>query len=114
MPLIVVNTNLNLEKEKKDSLKSELGRIIELLPGKTEQQLMVDISDGHTIYFHGEEAKQTAYIDVRMYGSQSFESKAEFTSAVFEVAKEQLGLENDEVFVNIGEYGIWGARGALK
>ena len=114
MPLIVLNTNLTVEKAQKDALKDAFGKAITILPGKTEQVLMVDISDGHTIYFRGEELERVAHVDVRLYGSCSFESKAEFTKAVYIILNEILGLKDEEATVNIGEYSVWGAKGKLK
>ena len=114
MPLIIVNTNLTLEKNQKDALKDAFGKAITILPGKTEQVLMIDISDGHTIYFHGEEPAGTAHVEVRLYGSSSFASKAEFTEAVYKLLEDIVGLDKDEVVVNFNEFSVWGAKGKLK
>lgn len=114
MPLIVLNTNLTLEKTQKDALKDAFGDIITILPGKTEQVLMVDISDGRTIYFRGKEPERVAHVDVRLYGSSSFEAKSGFTKAVYKSLNDILELKEDEVTVNIGEYSVWGAQGKLK
>ena len=114
MPLIVVNTSLTLEKEQKDAIKSEMGKAITIIPGKTEQVLMVDVSDGRTIYFHGEEPKQAAHVDVHIYGSANFAVKSEFTQAIYKVLNDTVGLKDDEVFVTINEHSVWGAKGKLK
>lgn len=114
MPLIVVNTSLTLEKEQKDAIKREMGKAIEIIPGKTEQVLMVDISDGRTIYFRGEEPKQAAHVDVRIYGSANFAIKSEFTLAIYKVLNDTVGLKADEVFVNFNELPVWGSDGKLK
>jgi Macrophage migration inhibitory factor (MIF). len=114
MPHIIVNTNLTLEKSQKDALKDAFGKDITILPGKTESVLMVDISDGHTMYFRGEELEEVAHVEVRLYGSSSFEAKAEFTRALYKIIKDIIGIKEDDVTVCIGEYPVWGARGNLK
>ena len=114
MPHIIVNTNLTLGKEQKDAFKNEFGKAITILPGKTEQVLMVDISDGHTIYFRGEEPEQVAHVEVRLYGTSSFESKSEFTREVYRILNDILGLKENEATVCFGEYSVWGANGKLK
>ena len=43
MPFINVKTNINIEN--KDVIKEELGKLISILPGKSETWLMVDIED---------------------------------------------------------------------
>ncbi|MDR1953445.1 MAG: hypothetical protein LBQ21_03065, partial [Clostridiales Family XIII bacterium] len=91
MPLIVVNTNLSLEKKQKDDITSKLGEVITILPNKTEKVLMVDISDGHTIYFRGKEPERAAHVDVRLYGTCPFALKAEFTRAVYKLLNETTG-----------------------
>jgi phenylpyruvate tautomerase PptA (4-oxalocrotonate tautomerase family) len=113
MPLIIVNTNLTLEKKQKEAIKSGFGKAITLLPEKSEKILMVDISDSHTIYFGGEDAER-AYVDVRIMKSSNFEQKAEFTRAVFELLYETTGLKDSEIFIIINEYDIWGGFGKLN
>ncbi|MDR0853729.1 MAG: hypothetical protein LBN34_05115 [Clostridiales Family XIII bacterium] len=114
MPLIKVSTSLTLEKSQKDSIKSKLGEAISIIPGKSEGVLMIDISDGHTIYFHGEELPKAAHVTVDLYGTADFDVKAEFTEKVFEILKETADLAAGEVFIRIGEYPVWGAGGKLK
>jgi phenylpyruvate tautomerase PptA (4-oxalocrotonate tautomerase family) len=113
MPLITVNTSLTLEKKQKEAIKSGLGKAIALLPGKSEKILMVDISDGHSIYFGGEEAER-AYVDVRIMKSGDFEQKDAFTRAVFDLLYETIGLKDSDIFVIINEYDMWGGFGKLN
>jgi hypothetical protein len=114
MPLIKVSTSLSLDKSQKDAIKSKLGEAITVIPGKSEGVLMVDISDGHTIYFRGEELPKVAHVTLDLYGAADFDAKATYTKKVFEILKETVDLEEDEVFVRIGEYPVWGAGGKLK
>ena len=51
MPYIGINTSKNLSQVQKEELTSALGEKIVIIPGKSESKLMVDISDGHTMYF---------------------------------------------------------------
>ncbi len=45
MPYISTKTNIELAKEKQDALAAEYGRIISLVPGKTERWLMLSFDD---------------------------------------------------------------------
>jgi phenylpyruvate tautomerase PptA (4-oxalocrotonate tautomerase family) len=110
MPLIAVRTSLTLDDNQKETIKSGLGKAIALLPGKSEPVLMVDISDGHTMYWAGEK-RELAHVDLRMMGVSDFSNKAEFTLAIYQLFHETLGLQNDEVFVFINERTSWGGMG---
>ena len=54
MPYIGVSTSKRLSDDQKDALKVALGEKISVIPGKSEKALMIDIADGHTMYFAGE------------------------------------------------------------
>lgn len=114
MPLIVVNTTAKLEKDQKDTLKKRLGEIVSILPKKSEENLMVDISDEHTIYFKGKELEKGAWVDTRVYGAIDFEPKAVFTREVYKLLSEVLGITEQEAYIVIGEYDVWGTNGNLK
>ena len=82
MPYICVNLTKKLTDSQKDAIKAGLGEQIALIPGKRERALMVDFSDGHTMYFAGEK-RDLAFVDVRCYKAAAFEDKKAFTEAVF-------------------------------
>ena len=113
MPFIAITTSKRLGHSQKEALKARLGRDIAIIPGKTEAALMLDICDGHTMYYAGE-TKHCAYIDVRLYGTAPFEKKEEFSTALFALMKENAGLEPDAVYITFLEYENWGLRGILK
>lgn len=114
MPYIAVNTTVSLPKAVKDEIKNELGRVITLIPGKTEEVLMVDISDGHTIYFAGKEMEKCAFIDVRCYRNSTFEANKAFTEAVYLAMKNITGIEEKDLYLSISELPVWGTKGTLK
>ena len=53
MPCIQVKTNVNTSGEKAEAVKTALGQAISLLPGKSEDWLMVAIEDECQMYFGG-------------------------------------------------------------
>ena len=82
-------------------------------PGKVEAALMVDISDGHTIYLSGEQ-RDLAYLDVKCYGSTEFEYKKAFTEAAFEVVEREVGLTKKDIYLTYSEFANWGTGGSMK
>ena len=110
MPYIAFNTSLKLTKEQKEKVKAEFGRLIEIIPTKTEAGLLVDFSDGRAMYRAGEEAP-CAFIEIRLFGKSEFEYKKKFTQEVFEMCKKELSLEIPRMYLNILEFDNWGTKG---
>lgn len=114
MPYIGVNLSKTLEAGQGEALKTAVGEVITLLPGKSEALLMMDIQDGKPTWFGGKAQENSAFVDVRLYGSQSFEAKSNFTKAMFEAFERVLGIAPESMFLGIKEYDTWGTRGILK
>lgn len=113
MPYISVQVTEKLTEEQKEQIKTGLGEKIVLIPGKSEAALMVDVSDGHTIFFAGER-KQTAYLDVKIYGETELAHKKAFTEAAFEVVAAATGLPAKGMYLTFSQFENWGTRGTLK
>jgi len=114
MPYICANLTRKVTSEKKEALKAEIAGILGIIPGKSEQALMVDIVDGKTIYFGGDLQENCAYVDVRLYGQVERDIKAEFTRAMFGVFHRVLDVAEDKMFLSLLEYDTWGTKGNLK
>ena len=56
MPFIRTTTNKNLEDSKKRELKELYGKLIERLPGKSEEWLMLSVEDGCYMAFRGDDS----------------------------------------------------------
>lgn len=114
MPFININVPIELDEAKKEAVKSELGKLIEVLPGKSESVLMIELNDAKTMYFGGEKTQLCALVDVRLYKESPIEAKREFTSKVFEMMERLLGIKPGNIFLNITEFANWGSGGILK
>ena len=113
MPYIGVSTSKKLSDAQKDALKSALGEKISVIPGKTEKALVVDIADGHTMYFAGEK-RELAFLDVRCYGSTEFSNQKAFTEAAFAAVQQATGLSEDSIYLTYSEFANWGTKGSMK
>ena len=114
MPFISVSVSCTLTKAQKDDIKSRLGKLIEILPTKTEKSLMVDISDNHSIYYAGEENEKAAFIDLRIYKESPFDAKSEFFRRMCDMLGEVAGIDNDNIYFNVFELSNWGLKGNFK
>jgi len=113
MPYIAVNTAMKLSDTQKEKVKAELGRLITIIPTKTEAATMVDFSDSRTIYKAGE-IVSGAYIDVRLYRKAEFDYKKKFTEAVFELFMHELDIKKENIYLTIMEFDNWGTGGTFK
>lgn len=113
MPYIAINTSKVLSDAQKEALKTALGEKISVIPGKSESKLMIDISDGHTMYFAGEK-RELAYVDVKCYGTTEFANKKAFTEATFEVVQQITDLPQDGIYLSYSEFENWGTLGSMK
>ena len=113
MPYICVSVSKTLEANQKEQIKAELGQLITLVPGKTEEVTMVRIEDGCTLYKGGKTLGNGAFIEVRLYGAAPQPDKEEFTSAVFSAFEKMLGMMPSDIYLNIFEMESWGTKGKL-
>lgn len=114
MPYVSVSVSRALDNSQKEALKSGLGRIIALIPGKTEEVTMVRIEDGCTLYKGGRALDSGAFVEVRLYGKADIKDKKKFTEAVFATLESQFGVSPEETYLNILEMDSWGFGGSLK
>lgn len=71
MPFIDVKTSCELNNKKIEKIKSDLGKAISLIPGKSENWLMVNITDNCNLYFKGTDNQNTAFVGVSIFGETS-------------------------------------------
>jgi len=111
MPYINTKTNIIISKEKEVTIKQKLGKAIELIPGKTEDWLMVSFEDQCSLYFKGESDKAIAYIEVKIFGSSSGSAYDKLTGAITNILNEELNIAPDQVYVKYEEVSNWGWNG---
>lgn len=111
MPYINANIAKELNQEKIETLKCEIGKILNLI-GKSEQSLMLDIENGKTMYFKGKK-EDCAYIDVRIYGNCDCERKNKFIGALFNIIEKVADLKKENIFITFLEFENWGMNGEL-
>ena len=113
MPYISVTTSKELTGVERDAIRRELGFLISTIPGKMESVLMIDIMDGHDMYFAGTR-RVCAYLNVALYTAAPFEAKSEFAGAVCEMLEREAGIPVDDVYLTFSEYPNWCSHGTLK
>jgi len=109
MPYVKITSNTPIPAEKREALKTRLGRDIEIL-GKNEMWLMVDFCENSPLYFNGTNAP-AAIAGVDLLGAVRAEAYDKFTAAVTELIYKQLKVPPDRIFIKYSEYKHWGLNG---
>ena len=65
MPYIKTSTNVQINEEKLNSIKSKMGEAIRLM-GKTEDWLMLEFNDNMKMFFKGNSNDAIAFLDVKV------------------------------------------------
>ncbi|MEG0642010.1 MAG: phenylpyruvate tautomerase MIF-related protein [Clostridium sp.] len=99
MPYIDSSVSCKLTCEKKEKLKSKLGKAIEILPGKTEEWLFIRLRDSETLYFQGKELDNGAVIEVKMIGCKSPSDKEALTQKICSIYNKYLGIDPKNIYI---------------
>ncbi len=111
MPLIDSKITLPLVPEKKEALKTELGRAITLL-NKTENYLMVGIEDNYDLYMGGKKLDKGAYVSVSLLGAANPDLCNKMTGRICEIFDELLGIPGNSIYVTYHGVKDWGYNGS--
>ncbi len=113
MPYIRLVTTAEISPAQQQQLKSGLAHATELIPGKTEAKLMLELDGGKVMFFQGEQ-RPLAYVDAKFSGPTDFADRARFTEAVFALCAEVLAIPADSVYLTYTRFDEWGTGGTLK
>ena len=111
MPYIGSKVTVELSKEKKEKLKSELGKIIADIPGKSEKFLMVGFEDNYSLYFGGEELQYGAFVEVKVLGQVEKKYFEEITKDICNLYESEMNIPKDHIYIQYEEVKHWGFNG---
>lgn len=111
MPFIHSQTSVSVSAQKEAELYKKLGEIIPILPGKSEQWLMLRLSDGCRMAFRGKSDKPIAMVEVKLFAKANDDAYERFTGALSKVFSDVLGIAPDQLYVKYEECDHWGYNG---
>lgn len=112
MPYISTKTTVTIDENKKEAIKTKFGAAIELLPGKSENWLMLSFEEGSSMYFKGSSEKPLAFVEVKLFGKASNEAYGNLTKAITEILNVELGILPECIYVKYEEVSTWGWDGS--
>ena len=111
MPFINLKTSAKISAENEETLRKEFGKIITLIPGKTEAWLMLNFEDKCRMAFKGTADQDTAYVNVELLGGASDKAYADMTHAICATVSYVLGVPFNRIYVKYAEFTHWGSAG---
>ena len=111
MPFINSKVTVTMSEEKKETVKKRLGQAISIIPGKSENFLMIGFEDNYDLYFQGNNSADTAFVEVKIFGSASKSSYNELTKEICVIFNEELGIAQNRIYVKYEEVSNWGYNG---
>lgn len=111
MPFINSKVNFPLTEDNRETLKTELGKIITLFPGKSESHLMINLDDDCKMYFAGKNDFRMAIIEVKVFGAVNESASEKVTAAITQLYSKTLDISPDKIYVKYEPCNVWGMGG---
>ena len=111
MPFIKVKTSCQISKEQEITLKSRMGKAIELVPGKSEEYLLLEFEDNSRLWLRGENTEPIAYIEAAIFGNESHAGYPAFTAKVSEIFFDVLGIRAENLYIKYEDISAWSVGG---
>ncbi len=110
MPMIDVRTNCTITPGTEKTMKTQIGEAIALLPGKTENYLMLAFSDNEHLWFAGQNTP-AAMIDVTAFGTLAHEDCCKLTERLTTIVADALKIPSARIYVKYASTREWGWQG---
>ena len=110
MPLINTKTTQAISDQTEQKLKSDLGRAIECIKGKSESWLMLAFEPNQKMWFQGS-AEPAAIVQVDIFGSASDQEYQALTQQICAIFQAELQIPQNRIYVKYAEYKHWGWNG---
>ena len=111
MPFIQTKTTVKISPEQESALRSEFGKAIELIAGKSEEWLMLDFADECRMAFRGTTTPDIAMIDVSILGKAKDSEYDRLTPSICEIVNRVLNVPRNRIYVKYTEIEHWGYNG---
>lgn len=113
MPTIQIKTSVKLSFNAKEQIKSELGEAIALIPGKSEQWLMVLFGTCEDLYFQGSKAPNAALVEVGIKGNASRDDFGKLGKSITDSLVNNAEIDANNVYISYSEFSNYSWNGNL-
>ena len=111
MPFIKAKVSCPVTKNQEAELKRRFGKAIELVPGKSEEYLLLEFEDNCSLWLRGEQDEPIAYIEAAIFGNEGHYGYDAFTAEITEAFSAILGIQPERVYIKYEDIMAWGVSG---
>lgn len=111
MPFIKVRISCHITDEQEKALKTRFGKAISLVPGKSEEYLLLEFEDKCRLWLRGENDPPVAYIEAAIFENEDHRGFDDFTAEATKAFAEVLGVPVDRVYIKFEDIAAWGVAG---
>ena len=111
MPFIKTKISCEIDKVQEEEIKSRIGKAIELVPGKSEEYLLLEFESGCHLWLRGNNTEPIAYIEAAIFGNEPHYGYDKFTAKVTEIISDVLGIASDHIYIKYEDIIGWGVNG---
>jgi len=111
MPFINTKVSVKITPEQEKILKTQLGKAISVIRGKSESWLMLNFEDNCRMYFHGENSAPIAFVEVKIYGKATSNEYSQLTELITDIIHKILQIAPNNIYIKYEEVEYWGYNG---
>ena len=111
MPFIKAKVSCPVAREQEIDLKKRFGKAIELVPGKSEEYLLLEFEDNCRLWLRGEQDEPIAYVEAAIFGNEGHYGYEAFTAEVTKAFSDVLETKPDRVYIKYEDITAWGVGG---
>lgn len=111
MPFIKSKVSCVISERQEKELKTHMGKAIELIPGKSEEYLLLEFEDNCRLWLRGGNEEPMAYIEAAIFGNEQHYGYDAFTAEITKTFNEVLGIASDRIYIKYEDITAWGVSG---
>lgn len=111
MPFIKAKTSCPFNKNQETEIKVRMGKAIELVPGKSEEYLLLEFEDNCRLWLRGDNTEPIVYIEVAIFGNELHYGYDAFTAEVTAIFSDVLELGPERIYIKYEDITAWGVQG---
>lgn len=111
MPFIKVKVSCSITEEQESELKTEMGKAISLVPGKSEEYLLLEFEDNCCLWLRGRNEEPIAYIEAAIFGNELHYGYDVFTAELTGLFARILEIPPDNIYIKYENIIAWGVKG---
>ena len=112
MPFINAKTNISLSRKQRENAKADLGQAISLIPGKSEQWLMVNFEGSCPVYFSGDTLEPGAMVEIQLLREQDPQALEQMTAKTTEIISRDFSIKPERIYISYTICTAWGYNGS--